>query len=134
MHVLVELHNPYGDYELHGHYRTDYRADSGVITVVFSLPPQFRATAAKFKEGKYSQFSSEAKQLIKAKSGLNYKVPDGSGKLTSSKILLALDKDPDLRADWEKKLAVKLHPDAELMDIPSEREFKELALESVRQG
>jgi hypothetical protein len=133
-HVIVELRNPYGAYNTHKEYVTDYYSDQGILTVVFNLPVQFRATAAKFKEGRYSQFSSEAKQLIKSKSGLNYKIPDGYGKLRSAKKLLALDKDKDLRKAMEEELAVKISPTAELMDIPDDTEFKELELMRVQQG
>jgi hypothetical protein len=132
-HIIVELFQPLGNFEGHPEYRVDYY-QNGVLTVVFYLPERFRRTATMFKEGKYSQFSSEAKQLIKSKSGLNYRVPRADGKLNSSKILLALDKDPSLKADWENTLGVRLHKDAELMDIPSDDEFKEFEIERVQQG
>lgn len=132
-HIIVELQKPIGSYQDHSEYVTDYTKD-GVVTIIFRLPSIYRATAAKFKEGKYSQFSSEAKQLIKKKSGLNYKVPNGAGKLHSSKKLLALDKDVELKQHLEKELAVKLGKDAELLSIPDDSEFKEIQLIKVQQG
>jgi hypothetical protein len=132
--IVVKLKEPLGSYEKHKAYKTDYNSEDGLITVIFTLPQNFRATAAKFKEGAYSQFSYEAKQLIKTKSGLNYKVPDGKGSVTSSKKLLALDKDKDLRTIMEKELAVKISPDAELYSIPEPHEFISLELERVKQG
>lgn len=133
-HVIVQLKQPFGAYATHAQYRTDYYTEDGRLLVVFCLPQEFRATAVKFKEGKYSQFSNEAKDLIKKKSGLNYKVPNSAGKVSSSRILLALDKDKDLKAQWERDLAVKLSADAELMDIPGDNEFVSLELERVQQG
>lgn len=133
-HVVVHLHNPYGPYAVHQHYKTDYYNNQGILTIVFSLPPQFKATAAKFKEGKYSQFSNEVKQLIKAKSGLKWQVPNGRGQYISAKKLLALDRDPDLRKEWERDLGVTISPDAELISIPSDNEFIDLEIMRVQQG
>lgn len=133
-YVIVELHSACDGYANHLHYVTDYIDDSGKTVVIFKLPQEWRATAAKFKDGKYSQFSSEAKQIIKSKSGLNYRLPDGNGKFRSAKKLLALDRDEDLRADLEKILGVRLPKDAELVSIPSESEFKSLGILNVQQG
>lgn len=132
-HLVVELKEAKGDFEHHPQYVLD-AVVNGIITVVFVLPQEFLPTVIKFREGKYSQFSDKAKELIKKKSGLNYKVPVGGGRVRSARELLALDKDKDLKRLLEEELAVKLSTDAELQDIPGPEEFYQLDLLPITQG
>lgn len=132
-YVVVELKEPKGAFESHYCYQFDFQTNQATM-IVFSIPSDFLPTVQQFREGKYSQFSVEAKELIKKKSGLNYKLSIGGGKVRSARELLALDKDKDLKRLLEEELAVKLHTDAELMDIPNEGNFYDLGLQLVQQG
>lgn len=132
--AVVMLKEAIPSFEEHPQYAVDYKDDQGNTILVFSIPIEFKPTMVKFVEGKYSQFSDRAKQLIKQKSGLNYKAPVGGGKVSTARELLALDKDPDLKKVWEQELGVKLAVDAELMDIPNDRNFYDLRVQQVQQG
>lgn len=131
-HIIVEVKELQGSFEQHPNYVLDLF--SGTTLIVFSIPAEHMPTIIKFREGKYSQFSLQAKELIKKKSGLNYKVPTGGGKVRSARELLALDKDKDLKKLIEEELVVKLSNDAELVSIPDENNFYELNLTPVNQG
>jgi hypothetical protein len=131
-HIIVELKEARGSFEEHPHYVTDIF--TGTTLIIFNVPADIIPTIVKFREGRYSQFSPQAKELIKKKSGLNYKVPIGGGKVRSARELLALDKDKDLKKLIEEELVVKLGSDAELVSIPDENNFYELNLSPVNQG
>lgn len=137
-HVVVEVKEVLTSPETHEDYVTDFKTDRGNTLIVYKLQPHWKPTAIKFKEGAYSQFSKEAKDRIKHKSGLNYKKRTDDPKYTrTARELLALDKDPDLRELIEAEMAaigVKLPKDAELISSPYEEDFYDLKLEKVYQG
>lgn len=129
-HVVVELNASVGDFEYSKHYVTDITGENGNIFVFFEIEPKWAETIELFVQGKYSKFPHDAKLIIKQLSGLKYKMPR-DGQLISSKFLLALDKDPDLRKKLEKELDVKLSHDAELVDIPGSNNFFQVSVEDV---
>jgi hypothetical protein len=100
----------------------------GAFLAVFEIPVYYREDVEKFRQGKYSQFTDSAKNLIRKKSGLTYKVPVPGGGYRSALELLALDKDKQLKKYWEDTLVVKLSDDAELASIPGDDNFYELNL------
>lgn len=127
-HVIVELQGYVSNLIAnHANYRFAYPKE-GHNFVVFELPSSFKKDVQRFREGKYSEFSEDAKKLIRKKSGLKYKVPVVGGKVETDIALLALDKDQELREYLEKKLGVKLAESAELASIPGEENFLELGL------
>ncbi len=132
-YIVIVLKGATPSFEEHQYYVTDFLNITGQVVLVFNVPIEFKPTIVKFIEGKYSQFSPPAKQLIKQKSGLNYKAPIGGGKVSTARELLALDRDPDLKKVWEQELGVKLAADAELMDIPDERNFYDFKVQQVQQ-
>src|SRR5690242_16647012 len=69
---------------------------NGLHVGVFEFPEAFRKDVEKFREGKFSHFSNEAKIVIKKKYASLYKQPTGQGKYNSNLNLLALDKDEEL--------------------------------------
>lgn len=125
--VVVKVQKPVKNMLTHGLFRFSYDQD-GHVYYVFELPTKYSEIAKKFREGKYSLFSEEAKNQIKKRSGLSYRVPTSAGGVKSAKELLALDKDKKLREKWEAELDVKLSQDAELMDIPGEDNFIQLSM------
>jgi len=127
-HVIVELKGYVGNVITNKtSYRFAYPKD-GHNFVVFELPANYRNDAEKFRQGKYSEFSEDAKKIIKKGSGLKHKVPVVGGKVETDIALLALDKDEELKQYLEKKLGVKLSANAELASIPGEDNFIELGL------
>lgn len=110
----------------------DFRRDDNIF-VVFEVPSKFQDCLDKFREGKYSTFSEEAKATIRKKSGLRYKAPQPNGTVRSARELLALDKDKELKKAIESELSnpgspVKLSDDAELASLPDESNFISLNL------
>lgn len=100
----------------------------GLSYSIFEVPEQFVGTIGMFRKGRYSEFSAAAKDMIRKKSGLRYKVATSEGKVRTARELLALDKDKDLRKIMEDELAVKIPKEAELASIPGEDNFLELNL------
>lgn len=105
----------------------DTRPDESV-EVWFRIPVDFWSDVQLFIGGHYGDFSEEAKSMIRAYSGLGYRVPDeeGEGVVTDYR-LLALDRSVHLRHKWES--LYKLTPDVitkgmDLIDPPGERDFK----------
>lgn len=92
----------------------------------FEVPTQLRDTLTKFREGKYSEFSDEAKTVIRKKSGLQYKVQKPNGKFSSARELLALDKDRELKKVMEMELGTRIHDEAELASLPGDENFLRL--------
>lgn len=103
--------------------------EDGTSILVFTEPELFAGTLNKFKEGKYSEFTAAAKNQLKGYSGLPYKaVKIGSKEPFTADLLLALDKDPGLRARREADLTgdggrVRIPEDVELLSKPSESNF-----------
>jgi len=97
--------------------------------LVFEIPNLFKPVLRLFREGKYSKFPEDAKEVIRKKSGLRYKHPTGDGKsVTSARELMALNKDIGLRKKLEAELDTRLPADAELASIPGPENFYELIL------
>lgn len=123
--IIVQVTKPVTNVTGHPLFRFNFDK-AGHTYYVFELPGKHRETVRKFREGKYSQFPEDAKNQIKKKSGLSYRIPTSTGKLKSAKELLALDKDRNLKEKMEQDLAVKIDDDAELMDIPGGDNFYQL--------
>lgn len=105
--------------------RTEGKPGSPVY--VFSLPEKWQSDFRLYKQGKYSQFSLEAKDLIRLQSGLRYKAINDDGFPTTDIRLLAIDADPMRRDILRKKLSEYLDfpiaKDAELLDAPPPSSF-----------
>lgn len=127
-HVIVECTHPFTTIIVnHANFKFSMEKDNQYYAV-FDVPVFYKSDVMKFIEGKYSTFSTQAKDLIRKKSGLKYKSPTFTGKFETSLELLALDKDKELKSFWEKELNVKLDDQAELMSIPDEGNFYDLNL------
>jgi hypothetical protein len=130
----------------HQNYAIDFDIDNKT-TIIFNLPSIFNNDYKKFIEGKYSEFDMLTKDIIKKHSGLPYMngtgryvqavdetgnkiVINGEPKMvelkSSSKYLLALDKDENLRKNLETTLDVVIPVGSELLDKPKEEEIIKL--------
>lgn len=88
--------------------------DDRYASVWFSLPFEWREDFLRFKYGKYSQFSTRAKRRINIYGG----GPDIR--------LMALERDPILRHQWEDELEVtSLTAKDELLPLPSIDTYRE---------
>lgn len=96
--------------------------------MVFKLQSRFVRDIELFREGKYSEFSSDCKEVIRRKSGLKWGAIHSSGRPEWAIELLKLDKDKDAREAMEAELDVKIDPKAELISIPGEDNFFNLNL------
>lgn len=110
-------------------YRFHFERGGEVFTV-FEVPHQLRDTIILFREGKYSQFSTLAKEAIRTankRAGMNYRTPaptpTDKDRVVTSRELTALDKGENLRKLLESELQVKIDRDAELASIPGEECF-----------
>lgn len=139
-HIVVECTSPFtATITQHASFKFSFERDNKYFAV-FESPIGYKEDIQRFREGKYSLFSENAKNLIRKKSGLSYKVPvPGKGGFKSALELLALDKDKELKKYWEKKLStweehpgsgsvVKIEDDAELASIPGGDNFYELKM------
>ncbi len=94
----------------------------------FSIPVPWLKDIQTFADGRFSQLSSEAKDLIRRNSGLKYKQKDEAGNLRTDAILLALEKAHPLKLKWEEVLSAnsyyELPPDIELLSKPTNNSFK----------
>lgn len=98
---------------------------NGSLIILFFMPPKFHADIALFLQGKYSEMSREAKNVIYKTSTLAYNKTMGNFKM-SNPILQALDKTKTLRKYLEDKLDIKSLPDsAELIQSPDDGWFIE---------
>lgn len=125
-----------GNYFNLENYVTDFdvEIESGNIgtAIVFSLPKKFDDDFSKFLDGKYSQLSVEAKELIYKNSGLPYNFIGPSGKATTHKLLLVLQKHAALKAWMESKLEITIPEQDELWEKPSyEKELIDIESTSV---
>lgn len=109
----------------HPAYFLDYLDPDTGCTILVYHAKVWLPDIQKFRQGKYSQFSAEAKKRIKTFMG-NFDVygkfrtyseleKQGEVKLR----LHALDKTERARAYWENLLEVKLDPEAELENLPT---------------
>ncbi len=131
-HAIVELKIITQAIQRHNRFRFSFKNDERNFAV-FEIPTEFLETVQLFIQGKYSQFSQTAKTLIKKGSALKYHVAKPGGGYTSARELLALDKHEELRRALEQELSipgspVRIDRNAELQDIPDERDFYKLGL------
>lgn len=117
--------NTLGGEQGHVAYLTDFtHPDTGTTFILYRADVWY-ADIQKFKEGKYSEFSAEAKYRIKKFSsvwnayGQCVKIAD----VPNAVHILALSKDPKLRSHLERELDCRVSPEAELLDVPSENNF-----------
>ena len=114
--------------EKHPHYVTDIE-DDGKYLILFTIPEEFKKEVDKFTEGKYSEFSDTAKDLIRTYSGLKYNVKVTTSKGTAQvthAFLRALVKDNDMRIQMEDYLGVKIDKSQELLAAPHEQNYYSL--------
>lgn len=127
-YIVVECTNPHTVVTTrHPNFKFSMEKD-GNYFAIFEIPVFYNEDVQKFKEGKYSLFSDSAKNLIKKKSGLKYKVPRADGRYDSALELLALDKAEELREYWERRINVKIDRTAELASIPGDENYYQLSL------
>lgn len=132
-YIVVEMKEAKTQFQNHKNYNTDFVTIDKVV-VVFNIPQEFADTISKFRQGKYSHFTAQVKQTIKDKSGLKWKVKTSAGKTSTARELLALgdDKDhDDLRAILEEEIGVRLPKGAELISVPDEFNFYDLAISTI---
>jgi len=126
-YLVVKLKQINSVIKLNPNYKFNYSQDNAV-SVVYEIPKQHQEAVQLFREGKYSKFPEESKQIIRINSKLIYKFKLPNGLHKSAPELLVLDKDPTLRQLLEKELECKLPKDAELASIPGEDNFTVLTL------
>jgi len=132
-HIVVRCTHPFSAIITnHANFCFQMEQDSHYLAV-FAVPEYYKRDAERFRRGEYSKFSTAAKDLIKKKSGLPFRVVGRSGKYNTALELLALDKDPVLKKYWEEQLSNKgskvvLDDDAELASIPDDDNFFTLNL------
>ena len=132
-HIVVECTHPYSIIITnHANFKFSLQENESYLAV-FEVPVFYREDVKRFREGKYSQLTDAAKNAIRKKSGLTYKVPVPGGGYRSALELLALDKDKALRRHLEETLSnptspVKISEDAELASVPGKENFYDLNL------
>lgn len=123
--VVVILRNrPALAYHLSPTFKADFDIE-GKFAIAFTIPEEYEEDFTKFLDGKYSQMSPEAKEIIKYSSGLRYNIPDPArpGNVICDDKLLALDRHPQLRANLERSLNCVIPDDVELLSKPSVNEL-----------
>lgn len=96
--------------------------------VVLSVPEEWQEDVQKFITGKYSTFSSKAKEMIRSFSGLMYRqAHPATGKTSTDARLLALDEDVNqrnlLRSKLEEELGCLIPEDLELISLPQPENY-----------
>ena len=128
VHLVVELKQVTTVILHHSFFRFSFMRD-GRNYAAFEIPTQLRDTLPKFREGRYSEFSQEAKTVIirKLKSDtMPYKKVLANGQFSTAREFLVLEKKEEERLMMEKELAVKIEKNAELASIPGSENFIEL--------
>jgi hypothetical protein len=100
--------------------KTEYFVDlidiDDKVLYIFKFPEEYMHEFIKFKQGKYSHFGADAKELI-----LDFYTNVFQGNLNAVGFLLKLKqilfKDKKLKKEIEAKLGVSLPKDAELTDV-----------------
>lgn len=99
----------------------------GAPVYVFRLPEKWLPDFQRYRLGKYSEFSKEAKELIIHQSGLRYRTLNDSGLPSTDLRLLAIESDAARRNILRNKLSEFLGSpiaeDAELLDAPTQSSF-----------
>jgi hypothetical protein len=112
-----------------------FKQKNGMDLLVFVIPGAWTRDVKDFMEGRYSQMSEYAKQLIRDGSGLRYDMPDEFDNRITDARLMALEKHPALRNQWLAELEVEtpvkgfrleIDDDTELLSIPSENSYIEI--------
>lgn len=113
----------------HPNYCTDFTVpDTGYTAIVFTIPTKFEEDLSIFLDGKYSKLSIDAKTMIRTHSGLPYRntVP-GTTNVNTHKLLLVLDKHPNLKLWLENTMEIKIEEDQELLEKPHyDKEFMDI--------
>jgi hypothetical protein len=108
----------------HPDFKSILKSKSGTLYVHYYIPLVWRRDVLAFSEGRYSELSQEAKDLIRSTSGLTYRVvPEGYSIPVTDVRLLALDKDEAVKDMWEAITDVQISPDQELLSKPDENSF-----------
>lgn len=99
--------------------------------VVMQIPERWWPDVELFKQGKYSKFSFDAKEMIRNYSMLMLKqVHPGTLKTYTDARLMALDSDEDqrrlLREKLEEELNCSIPSDLELISVPADQNYTEL--------
>lgn len=117
--IIVEIYNKEklnSSYTRDTFYLADMDTDDGATLIIYLIPPKYINERQLFLEGKYSQFSEEAKKDVIKYSGLTYtELKDG---VRADHKILALLKDERLKKYMEETLDIELDPNAELYDMP----------------
>lgn len=96
----------------------------GKSFLLYDVPRCWEEDLQLFLEGKYSDLSAEAKDVIKQSSGLKYDVADKFGNLISDALILALDNHEVLKETWKEVLNVPGWALPEhLLSAPAESSF-----------
>jgi hypothetical protein len=90
----------------------DYIEGDEVISLVFKFPDKYLHEYECYMQGRFSEFSDEAKKVIQKYILDIHKYKD------AFRIKRVLDKDQQLRKELEQKLAVVIDEDLELSSIP----------------
>jgi len=90
----------------------DYIKGDETIAIVFKFPDCFLHEYQCYKDGKFSEFTDEAKSII-----LKY-ILDIHKYKDADRVKRVLNKDEQLRQDLEYRLALKIDKDMELSSIP----------------
>ena len=93
----------------------DFIENDDDISVILKFPDEFIDEYNFFKEGKFSQFSQEAKDII-----VKY-VLDTHKYKDAYRVKRVLNKDISLREELEHKLAMTIDKDMELSSIPDKK-------------
>lgn len=138
-HIVVEMKEAKTNFQTHKNYVTDFVTDK--VAVVFNIPQEFADTISKFRQGKYSHFTAQVKKIIKDRSGLKWKVvvagpsrEDGKKNTLTARELLIFGDEEDhqaLRETLEDELGVRLPKDAELISVPDDNNFYNLAISTI---
>lgn len=97
---------------------------------VFSVPDIYKDDMLKLIDGYYSQMSKSAKNVIRQDSGLKYMVRDiKNNTVTSSALLLGLEKHGEYKKKLERDLQVKFKEDDELISKLTNSAFVEFIME-----
>jgi len=97
----------------HRCYRTDLPYYDGIL-IVFKPLVGFEKDILNLLEGKYSQISEQAMQMIEQYSGLHVDFKQKDGNTFSSRLISIIHKDPAYRTQLEERLGVRLEDDEEL--------------------
>lgn len=99
--------------EEHRGYVTDQPLYDGVL-ILFKPAAGFDKDILTLLEGKYSQLSEKAMQMIEHYSGLHVDFKQKDGSTFSSRLISIIRKDPAYRTLLEERLGIRLEDDEEL--------------------